>query len=89
MVRSRFVGEVAGETAIPAVSSSVKVSVAPVTVIGRPVRRGRPFAAVAVTVTAASAASTSLSTPDTVAVSVALVVAPAAMVTMVASDPTA
>ena len=82
VVTSRLVADVAGDTATPAVSSSARVSDAPVTI-----PTPWPFAALPVTVTALSAASTALSTPDTVAVSEAFAVAPAA-ITMVASEPT-
>ena len=72
-----------GETAKPAVSSSVMVSDAPVTL---PVPWS--LAIVPVTVNMLSAASTSLSTAVIVAVSAALAVCPAAK-TMVAPAPVA
>ena len=82
VVRSRD-----GDTTNPAVSSSVMVSDAPVTVIVSELAAAWPFAAVPVTVTSLSAASTWLSTAVIVAVSV-LVVEPAA-ITIVAPVPNA
>ena len=86
VVRSREVVDVAGDTANPAVSSSVMVSDAPVTVIVSDSAVAWAFAAVPVTVTALSAASTSLFTAAIAAVSVAFAVEPAA-ITIVESGP--
>ena len=88
VVASRSVVVVAGDTVTPAVSSSMMVSDAPVTVIVSELAAAWLFAAVPATVTALSGASTSLSTAVRVTVSAAFTVCPAAM-TMVAPAPEA